>query len=106
MIETKIKHKPRRGRIFPEIQWSDEKKAAWKAEHELFYQRCRVIFEKLQPELSKTHYNCYLIIEPENEDYFLGKNQEEAIQIAYQKYQGNKKCCLFKINEQGVADRI
>jgi hypothetical protein len=106
MIETKIKHKARRGRIFPEIQWTDEKKAQWKAEHELFYQRCRLIFERLQPELIKTHYNWYLIIEPENEDYLIIKNKEEAIQIARQKYQGNKRSFLFKINETGICGTL
>lgn len=36
---------PRRGRIFPEIQWTEAEKAKRKSESEAFYQRCWKIFD-------------------------------------------------------------
>ncbi len=69
MTETKPTRQVRRGRIFPKIQWSEEKKAQWKAERAERRQRCEVIFNRLQPELIKTHYNWYMAIEPESGDY-------------------------------------
>jgi hypothetical protein len=34
MPETKSTHTVRRGRIFPEIQWTQEQKAQWQTERE------------------------------------------------------------------------
>ncbi|MEA5502149.1 hypothetical protein VB735_03305 [Halotia wernerae UHCC 0503] len=51
MTQAKSTRTVRWGRIFPEIQWSEEKKAQWKAEKGEFKQRCEQIFQKLQPEL-------------------------------------------------------
>jgi hypothetical protein len=44
-----------RGRLFPEIQWSPEKKARYQAEITAFRQRCLVIFERVRPELILVH---------------------------------------------------
>lgn len=46
----------RRGRVFPEIQWSEEKKAAHRARQEAFCQRCWAIFEQLKPEILEKYY--------------------------------------------------
>ncbi|MEH1930103.1 MAG: hypothetical protein V7K14_06060 [Nostoc sp.] len=50
MTQLSSNHTPRRGRVFPERQLSPEEKARRKAEDELFYQRCRVVFNRVQPE--------------------------------------------------------
>lgn len=52
MSATQSAKPARRGRLFPEIQWSPEEKARRKAESEAFYQRCREIFERVRPSLS------------------------------------------------------
>jgi hypothetical protein len=57
MTETKPTRIARRGRIFPEIQWTEEQKSQREASREAFYQRCKPIFDKVKPELIKTHYN-------------------------------------------------
>ena len=106
MTQTKTNRKIRRGRIFPEIQWSEEKKAQWEAEHEAFYQRCKPIFDRLQPELIKTHYNWYMVVEPDSGDYFIDKDEEVATQMARQKHPGNTRLFLFTINETGVSGTI
>lgn len=43
----------RHGRIFPNVNWSEEEKARRKAEQEARFERCYPIFEKLRPELIK-----------------------------------------------------
>ena len=105
MTETKPTRQVRRGRIFPKIQWSEEKKAQWKAERAERRQRCEVIFNRLQPELIKTHYNWYMAIEPESGDYFIDKDEEVATQIARQQHP-KAKIVMFVINETGVSGRI
>lgn len=84
VTEAKSTHTVRRGRIFPEIQWTEETIAQWQAEREAFKERCKPIFAKVQPELIKTHYNWYLTVEPESREYFLN---EDALVVA-------QKCAL------------
>ena len=95
----------RRGRIFPEIQWSEEKKAQWKVEREAFYQRCKPIFDRAKPELINTHYNWYMAVEPESGEYFLDRDEMTAINMSRQKHP-NAPVFVFRINQTGVAGTI
>jgi hypothetical protein len=96
---------PRRGRIFPERTISPEEKAQHQAELEAFRQRCRPIFERLRPELIKNHYNWFIVIEPDSEDYFLDRDRMIALQKALEKYpQG--LFFTFRLNETGVCGRV
>lgn len=95
----------RRGRIFPDIQWSEEKKAEWKAQQEAFYQRGKVIFDRVQPELIKSHHNWYMAVEPESGDYFIDKDELAAINKSRQCYP-NAPVFIFRINETGIAGTI
>lgn len=106
MTEAKQTRTVRRGRIFPEIQWTEEQKAQRKAEREAFHQRCKAIFDSVQPELIKTYYNWYMVVEPDSGDYFIERNEEVAMQMARQKYPGTVPLFLFKINETGVSGTI
>jgi len=56
MIETKTQRVKQPGRLFSEIQWTEEQKAQYQAEFKSIYQRCKVIFDRLQPQLITTHY--------------------------------------------------
>ena len=95
----------RRGRLFPEIQWSEEKKAQWRAEREAFYQRCKPIFDRLKPELIKTHYNWYMAVEPDSGDYFIDKDDMVATKMCRQKHP-NAIPFLFRINRTGACGTI
>ncbi|MEH2347821.1 MAG: hypothetical protein V7K55_07430 [Nostoc sp.] len=95
----------RRGRIFPDIQWTEEKKAQWKAEQEAFYQRSKVIFDQVQPELIKSHHNWYVAVEPESGDYFTDKDELAAIHKSRQQHP-NAPVFIFRINETGIAGTI
>lgn len=96
---------PRRGRIFPERQLSPEEKARRKAEDEVFYQRCCVIFERVQPELIKEHYDWFIVIEPESGDYFIDPDEKVARQKAREKHPNTKRL-IMQINETGTCGRI
>ncbi len=105
MTETKPTRTVRRGRIFPEIQWSEEKKVQWKAEQEAFHKRCKVVFDRVQPALIKTHYNWYIAVEPDSGEYFLDRDIELATQMARHKHP-NAIPFLFRINETGACGTI
>lgn len=94
-----------KGRIFPEIQWTEEEKTRQEARQEAFYQRCWAIFEQLKPELLDKYYCWYIAIEPDSGDYFIDSIKEIASQKARNKYP-NSIHHIFGINETGVSGQI
>ncbi|MEH1998440.1 MAG: hypothetical protein V7L00_06740 [Nostoc sp.] len=105
MTQLFSNHAPRRGRVFPERQLSPEEKARRKAEDEVFYQRCRVVFDRVQPELIKEHYDWFIVIEPESGDYFIDPNEDVARTKAREKY-SEKMRLIMRLNERGACGRI
>lgn len=105
MTEAKYTRTVRRGRIFPEIQWTEQQKAQWKSEREAFKERCQPIFDNVQPQLIKTHYNWYMAVEPESGEYFIDQDALIVSYKAHEKYP-NAKLYVFRINETGVSGRI
>ncbi|MEH2236707.1 hypothetical protein [Nostoc sp.] len=105
MTQLSSNHTPRRGRVFPERQLSPEEKARRKAEDEVFYQRCRVVFDRVQPELIKEHYDWFIVIEPDSGDYFIDQNEDIARQKARDKF-GNTLRLMMRINETGACGKI
>lgn len=103
MITTKTR--PRRGRIFPDIQWTETQKSAWKSELENHFQHCQVIFEQVKPKLILTHYNWFMAINPENNDYVIAANEDEVTHLFYHRYADGIPC-IFVINETGVAGKL
>lgn len=63
MTQASSRQTPRKGRVFPERQLSKEELEQRKAEKEAFSLRCRVIFDRVQPELIKDHYDWFIVIE-------------------------------------------
>ncbi len=86
MSQPVAKHRRRRGRVFPEYNWSPEKLARWQAEIDSFYLGCKVVWQKVCPNLIKDHYNWFMMIEPESGDYFIDQDQRVAEQKARQKH--------------------
>lgn len=105
MTETKPTKQLRRGRIFPEIQWTEEQKAQREAEREAFRARCEPLYEKLKPELMQTHYNWYVTIEPDSGEYFINQDEIKGALEARKKYPG-ADLFTFRINETGVCGTI
>ncbi len=105
MTETKSTPKVPTKRIFPEHQWSQEKLNQWKTEIVEHRQRCQAIFNRLQPELIKTHYNWYIVIEPDSGSYIIEQDEMTLLQKIRKTYP-NTKTFLFQINETGVSGTI
>ncbi|MEC4819488.1 MAG: hypothetical protein SAK29_40390 [Scytonema sp. PMC 1069.18] len=97
--------RPNRGRLFPERTISPEEKAKRQAEAEAFHRRGRVIFERLCPLLIESHYNWFILIEPDSEDYFVAANSMSALQEALQKHP-QAQFATFRLNETGVCGQI
>lgn len=105
MTQSSPKRKAKRGRIFPELTISPEEQARKQAENEAFYQRCLPIFERVRLELIENHYNWFIVIEPDSEDYFIALEHMAAIEKAREKHpQG--EFFTFRLNETGVCGRI
>lgn len=98
--------KPRRlPKRFPTRQKSSEEKARCQAESDAFYQRCRAIFERICPKLIEEHYNWYIIIEPDSEDYAIDSDEMVAMQkMREQHSQG--KVMIMRLNGTGTCGRI
>lgn len=105
MTNSTPKRIARRGRIFPEHNWSEEKKAKHKAEREAFYQRCRAIFDRVRLDLIEDHYDWFIIIEPDSGDYFIDASKEAANQKARQKHP-DAWLGVFRLNQAGACGRI
>lgn len=105
MMKDKPTPTVRRGRIFPEIQWTPEQKAQWRAEREEFYQRCKPIFDKVKAEFIETHYNWFVAVEPDSGDYFIDKDSSVASRQCREKHP-EKIPHIFRINETGVCGTI
>lgn len=105
MTRLSSNHTPRRGRVFPKRQLSPEEKAQRKAEDEVFYQRCRVIFNRVQPELIKDHYDWFIVIEPNSGDYIIDSDETVARQKARDQF-GDTLRLMMRINETGTCGRI
>jgi hypothetical protein len=95
----------RRGRVFPEKQLSPEEKARINAEDDAFLKRCREVFDRVQPELIKDHYDWFIIIEPDSGDYVIDEDEKVAIAKSRSKHLG-KECLIMKINERGTCGSI
>ena len=96
---------PRRGRVFSERQLSAEEKARRKAEDEVFYQRCRVGYDRFQPELIKDHYDWFIVIEPESGEYVIDPDETVTRQKARDKF-GDTMRLMMRINETGACGKI
>ncbi|MFW5665777.1 MAG: hypothetical protein ACOC07_17875 [Coleofasciculus sp.] len=95
----------RRGRVFPERRLSPEEKAKRRAESERFYRNCRVVFDRVQPELIKNHYDWFIVIEPESGDYFIDPDETVARKKARENHPNSKRL-IMRINQTGTCGRI
>lgn len=106
MTETKTTRSVRRGRIFPEIQWTEEQITIKRAERSDFYQRSKEIFDSVKREYIDTHYGWYMVVEPDSGDYFVDQDEEAVMQQVRVMHPGTVRLFLFRINETGVSGTI
>lgn len=105
MSQLSYNRTPHRGRIFPESKLSSEEKDRRRAESEVLYQRCLVIFERVRPNLIFEYYNWFILIEPDSMDWIIDPNRDDVLIKGRQKYP-HKKSFIFRLNETGVCGSI
>ncbi len=106
MTKTKPIRTTRRGRIFPEIQWTEEEKAKRRAEDEEFHRLSKAIFDRVKQEHIETHYGWYMVVEPNSGDYFIDHSEDVVMQKARVMHPGTVPLFLFRINETGVSGSV
>lgn len=105
MSQASSKRPARRGRLFPEYTIPEEELARRQAELDDLYKRCRVVFDQVQPQLIKDHYNWFIVIEPDSSSYVIDADEETAYEKARLQYP-NKRLGAFRLNETGACGRI
>lgn len=107
MTQLSQKRQPRRGRIFPEYTIPQEELARRKAKRTEIGNRCRAIFEQIRPQLIEKHYNWFIAIEPDSENYLVDPKLEVLLQKVREQYVNDDvKPTIFRLNETGTCGRI
>jgi hypothetical protein len=69
------------------------------------HQRGRAIFENLRSELMQSHYNWFILIEPESGDYFVDRDEIVALTKARENHP-QVPFTIFRLNETGLCGRV
>lgn len=94
--------KPRR---LPRKVLPPEEIARRKAERGQFRARCRVVFEKLRPQLIDQYYNWFVAVGPDSEDYLIDPSFLGIFKKVKESNMSGKGT-IFRLNETGVCGRI
>ncbi|MGL5061675.1 MAG: hypothetical protein ACRC62_17030 [Microcoleus sp.] len=107
MTQLSEKRKALRARISPDRIIPPEELARRKAERTKLRLRGKAIFERLRPELIGEHYNWFIAIEPDSEEYLIDPTLLGIVQ-KIKEYCGDKNVMLttFRLNESGACGRI
>jgi hypothetical protein len=99
---------PRRTRILPpRIAPSSEKKRR-QEEGDALAAKCRVVFERLRPDLIESHFNWHIAIDPDSENYLIDptlKGITEKISDAYG-HSNEVKLTIYRLNDTGSCGTI
>ena len=107
MTQTSKKQQSRRGRLLPERTISPEELAARRTQRALLGDRCRKFFERVRPELIQEHYDWFIAIEPESEDYLIDSSLIELIKKVRNSYDKTElRLTIFRLNEAGWCGTI
>ena len=106
-IASPITERPLRTRLCPQKTLSSQEIVQRKAATAEFGDHCRSVFEKLRPQLMLKHYNWFIAVNPDSEDYLIDPSLEGLIQKVRASYaDGTVKLTTFRLNETGVCGRI
>jgi hypothetical protein len=104
-IENKLPTKPFTPRRLPRKPLPPEEIARHEAERAEFRARCWVVFEKLRPQLIEEHYNWFIALDPDSEEYFI----DPSFLGIFNKLRESDLCgkgTIFRLNETGACGRI
>jgi hypothetical protein len=98
---------PVRGRILPPKEIPAEELIRRKEKRRALAARCRVVFERLRPQLIEEYYNWFIAIDPDNESYLIDSTLIGLTEQIKSFYPGTEvKLTIFQLNETGTCGRI
>lgn len=107
MTQVFDKHQPNRGQLFTESTILPEELARRQAKRVELGERCRVIFERVRPELIDKYYNWFVAIEPDSGDYLIDPNLECLLQKVRARYASTDvRLTTFRLNKTGTCGQI
>jgi len=69
--------------------------------------RCRQVFERVRPSLLKEHYDWFIAIEPESEEYLIDPSLMDLFQKVRDRYDDTSlRLTIFRIDETGWCGTI
>ncbi|GAX39024.1 hypothetical protein [Nodularia sp. NIES-3585] len=69
--------------------------------------QCRAVFERLREQLIKTHYNWFIAIDPESENYLIDQTLPGLTQqIRHSYHDTDVKLTIFRLNDTGTCGRL
>lgn len=100
-------HQSPHKRILPHSALSPQEIAQRKATRDKLGARCREIFERIRPELLEKHYNWFIAIEPDSENYLIDPTLSGLLQKVRHQYDDTEvKLTTFRLNETGTCGKI
>jgi hypothetical protein len=96
-----------RGRILPPSPIDQEVVQREQEKQRALALRCRPLFERLRSSLIETHYNWYIAIDPDTENYLLDKTLIGITEQIQNSYSGDEvKLTIFRLNDTGTCGRL
>jgi len=70
--------------------------------------RCRIVFERLRPSLIEAHYNWYIAIDPDTQEYIIDPTFDGVTKKVFSAYgyTHQPKLTMFRINDTGFCGKI
>jgi hypothetical protein len=99
---------PRRTRILQPCSRDVEEDNQTQEKQTALAMQCRVIFERLRPELIDSYHNWHIAIDPDTEKYLIDptlKGITEKIRDIYG-YSQEVKLTIFRLNDTGACGRL
>ncbi|MBD2501286.1 hypothetical protein [Anabaena azotica] len=98
---------PRRSRILPPSAITPEELNHRREQSDMLAMQCRVVFNRLREQLIETHYNWFIAIDPDSENYLIdptliGLSQ----QIRHSYSDTDVKLTIFRLNDTGTCGRL
>lgn len=98
---------PRRTRILPPSPLPTQELHRRQEKQRALALRCRVVFDRLRPSLIETHYNWFIAIDPDSEQYLIDPTLKGITQQIRNAYSGNEvKLTIFRLNDTGTCGRL
>lgn len=101
-------HHQRRTRIRPPNAISTAERHIDPLQREILAHQCRVLFDRLSPQLTMSHYNWHIAINPETEKYLIAPTLTEITQQIKDIYPdpASVKLTIFRLNETGACGHL